>query len=118
MLINNNFNNNGHVEFVSYTGKYPNLCSGVLTLRIDGEEVRFGHNYLIIDSWKTDGNYDSFWRSGGECGFRNNYSESYIDKGEWYIDVDAIPDIYMKYAREIDDVFNENVPWGCCGGCL
>lgn len=30
-----------HVEFVSYTGKYPNLCNGTLTLRIDGKEVRF-----------------------------------------------------------------------------
>ena len=30
------------VEFVSYTGEFPNLCRGVLTLRIDGEEVRFG----------------------------------------------------------------------------
>ena len=39
------------VEFVSYTGTYPNLCSGVLTLRIDGEEVRFGHDYF--ESWKT-----------------------------------------------------------------
>lgn len=25
-----------HVEFVSYSGRYPNLCSGVLVLRIDG----------------------------------------------------------------------------------
>lgn len=26
------------VEFVSYTGKWPNLCSGILTLNIDGVE--------------------------------------------------------------------------------
>ena len=48
------------VEFVSYTGEYPNLCRGVLTLCIDGEEVRFGHNYGVFESWKTDGNYDAF----------------------------------------------------------
>lgn len=114
MLINNNFNNNGHVEFVSYTGKWPSLCMGLLTLKIDGKEVKFGYD----PSSCSCGNYGSFWRSGGCCGFSNNYSESYVDTGEWYIDVDDIPDIYMKYAREIDDVFNENVPWGCCGGCL
>lgn len=28
------------VEFVSYTGEYPNLCSGILTVKIDGEIVK------------------------------------------------------------------------------
>ena len=27
------------VEFVSYSGRYPNLCSGTLVLRIDGKTV-------------------------------------------------------------------------------
>ena len=27
---------NCHVKFVSYTGEYPILCSGKLTLEIDG----------------------------------------------------------------------------------
>lgn len=29
------------VEFISYNGDFPNLCSGTLVLRIDGEEVTF-----------------------------------------------------------------------------
>ena len=33
-----------HVEFVNYTGSFPNLCRGVLTLNIDGEIVKFGHD--------------------------------------------------------------------------
>lgn len=28
MLINRNNNETNHVEFVSYSGKWPNLCSG------------------------------------------------------------------------------------------
>ena len=109
---------NEHVEFVNYTGRYPNLCSGVLTLKIDGEEVRFGHNYIEFESWKTDGNYESFWRSGGGCGFYNNYSEEYIENGAWDIDIDELPEKFRKYASEIHEVFNDNVLEGCCGGCL
>lgn len=33
----------GHIKFISYTGKYPNLCSGVLTLEIDGRIIKFGN---------------------------------------------------------------------------
>ena len=39
MLINRNNNETKHVNFVSYTGSYPNLCRGVLTLEIDGKEI-------------------------------------------------------------------------------
>lgn len=70
--------NNNHVKFVSYTGNYPNLCRGDLTLEIDGE----------------------------------------IGTGEWEIDVDRLPEKFRRYAREIGQVFNENVEYGCCGGCI
>lgn len=114
MLINNN--NNNVVKFVSYSGRYPYLCMGVLILMIDGEEVKFGHNYLDYD-FKTnkykDNNYDQFWSSGG--GFTQDYMP-YC--GEWKIDVNEIPEKYRKYVQEIDNVFNTYVPKGCCGGCL
>ena len=103
------------VEFVSYTGTYPNLCSGVLTLRIDGEEVRFGHDYF--ESWKTDGNYDEFWATGGTCGFYAD-GEDYVDHDEWQLVKSNLPEKYKLYGEELINVFNENVRWGCCGGCL
>lgn len=93
-----------HVKFISYTGKYPNFCRGILTLEIDNKEVKFGSGLSTM----------SFWCSGG--GLLPNYEGTY--KGEWIINVDQIPPIYRKYAREIDEVFNENVEWGCCGGCI
>ena len=108
MLINKNNNTNSHVKFVNYTGRYPNLCSGILTLEIDGTEYTFG------SSWqKPEANFDKFWCSGG--GITRNY-EAYSD--EWQINVDDLPEQFRKYATEIDDVFNSNVRWGCCGGCI
>lgn len=105
-----------HVEFISYTGEYPTRCCGVLTLKIDGKEVQFGHN--PSDNYEVDGNFDFFWSSGGCCGYYNNYTDTFFRKAEWEIDYNAIPDKYKKYADEIDRVFNNNVAWGCCGGCL
>lgn len=105
MLVNTNTNTTeSHVKFISYTGKYPCLCSGILTLEIDDKRIQFGYNTPNTP----------FWASGG--GFNPNYENDY--QGEWKIYVDEIPEKYRKYATEIDKVFNENVGWGCCGGCI
>ena len=113
MLNNHNTREINHVKFVSYTGSYPNLCRGVLTLEIDGTEYKFGHDYRNYN-WFNEDNYDSFWSSSG--GLMPNYEGAYQE--EWRIDVDDIPEQFQKYAVEIDEVFNDNVPWGCCGGCI
>lgn len=41
-----------------------------------------------------------------------------VGVGEWKIDVDRLPEQFRKYAEEIGKVFNENVEYGCCGGCI
>lgn len=84
-----------HVQFISYTGRYPNLCSGNLTLEIDGKTVVFE-------------NCDKFWSTAGQI------TEKY---GDWIIDVEDIPCQFRKYAAEIDQVFNDNVERPHCGGC-
>ena len=110
MLINHNNNKTSHVRLVSYTGRYPNLCSGILTLEIDGEIVNFGYG-----RWREDcPKYKPFWSSGGHL--MPNYEGA--AQGEWKIDVNRLPEQFRKYATEIDEVFNNNVPWGCCGGCI
>lgn len=89
------------VKFIDYTGRWPNLCSGTLTLEVEGEVVRF--------SSERD---TRFWYSGGSCcGFN-------VTREPWIIDRDDIPEKYRKYYYEIVHVFNENVEWGCCGGCV
>ena len=113
MLINRNNSETNHVKFVSYTGKWPNLCSGILTLEIDGELVNFGY-----DRWREDQpKYEPFWSSGGSVSFDEHWSAN-VDDGRWQIDVNRLPEQFHKYTTEIDEVFNDNVPWGCCGGCV
>lgn len=120
MLVNNQ-SSSGDVKFISYTGEYPNLCRGVLTLLINGEEVKFGHesgSYDVMTNKFRDNNYDEFWRSGGSCSFSADYSQSFVETAEWIIDIAQIPEKYRVYAAQIDEIFNENVEHGCCGGCL
>lgn len=127
MLVNKK-NKTGRVKFISYTGKYPCLCSGVLTLEIDGVQYKFGHNcsachyhedtkvWVQEDEDPKNPNFESFWSSGGdvEQDSRNNWKTT---TNEWRIFVDELPEQFKDLAAEIDEVFNDNVEYGCCGGC-
>ena len=106
MIIKKSTNNN-HVKFISYDGKYPCLCMGTLILQIDGINYSFG----------DEGHFIKFWESGGTCGFTDDWDEN-VTKGEWIINIEEIPKQFRKYSNEIDEVFNNNVRYGCCGGCL
>lgn len=104
------------VEFISYDGKYPNLCRGVLTLRIDGKEVSFGSNF----SENKKGEYESFWESGG-CICIDDDGFYYADNGEWVLDIwdkNKYPEWIRCRMDEMIKCMNENVEWGCCGGCI
>ena len=87
------------VEFVSYDGDYPNLCSGILKLRIDGKVVEFPRYCMV---------------SGGGAYFDDNW-DSYIVYGPWTV---KVPEEFAPLRSEIERVVNENVDKGCCGGCL
>lgn len=93
------------VKFVEYTGKWPNLCRGELTLEIDGQRVTF-------NPFKTKG-YGLC--SGGSCGFNDDYTESYINYGPWTI---SLPEEYKDIEKQVEKLINENIEEGCCGGCL
>lgn len=89
------------LEFVSYDGAYPNLCSGQLIMAIDGVEVIFP-SYCLS--------------SGGGVSFDKNWSEN-VSKGAWRISQypDNFPDELKALAVEL---VNANIPHGCCGGCV
>ena len=99
-----------NIKFISYTGAYPNLCSGVLTLNIDGVDKTFGDD--------DDCDYNKFWVTGGRAYFSGGWSKSHIETDEWIIIRDELPLELKPYAEEIAEIFNDNVTYGCCGGCL
>lgn len=129
MIVNRKNTGKERVKFISYTGEYPNLCSGVLTLEIDGVEYKFGHDYrnYHVDengNWRytdedpNNPNFNSFWTSGGSVTGSGPDWEFEVSHDEWEIDVDELPEQFWDVANEINTVINENIPYGCCGGCI
>ena len=129
MLVNKKNSNTSRVKLISYTGEYPNLCSGVLTLEIDGKEYKFGHNFLTYhydektqtwiytDEDPQNPNFNSFWSSGGCVSHDEDWNWE-VEHNEWEIAVNELPEQFWDVAAEIDSVINANVRWGCCGGCV
>lgn len=130
MLRNKKSSNTSRVKFISYDGEYPNLCSGVLILEIDGVQYKFGHHYQHYHydektkEWRhTDEdpehpNFNSFWSSGGSVTGGSPDWNFQVHHAEWEIDVDELPEQFWDVADEIDKVINSNIPEGCCGGCV
>lgn len=87
------------VEFVFYDGEYPNLCSGQLVLKINGQ-VQVFPRYCLC--------------SGGGVWFDNDLS-AHVETGSWSID---LPEDLDPLRKEIEECINENIPHGCCGGCV
>ena len=123
------------IEFVEYTGSYPNLCSGILVLKVDGKEYVFNGKRvdgelkgfrLGFSGQPSDyengklkpGLYNGFWSSGGSAYYESDTGDEIVEAGPWEIHSFALPDELKPYAEEIGELFNTHVPWGCCGGCL
>ena len=89
------------VEFISYDGAYPNLCSGQLILKVDEETYNFPAHSMS---------------SGGNVSFDENWSEE-VTSGPWSIY--DWPNEFPENAKELAiEIINENVQPGCCGGCV
>lgn len=92
------------IKFISYDGKWPTLCMGTLVVEKDGKQ--YSMKYVL--------------ESGGSCGFNKDYSESYIYKDKWSVCKNDLPKELQNDVdvKEITELVNENIPYGCCGGCL
>lgn len=94
------------IKFIDYNGKWPCLCYGTLILEVNGK------TYVFYDE-----KYAQFWESGGNY-YRTNSENEVITKNPWIIKKNLLPEELREYSQEIEDIFNKNVPFGCCGGCI
>ena len=80
------------LKYVSYTGEYPCLCQGILTMELNGKIIVFPENCLS---------------SGGEVSFTEEWDEI-VTTGKWNISKFPVgfPD-YLK--QEAVDLVNANV---------
>ena len=90
------------VEFVSYDGKWPCLCYGTLIIKVNGKTYSFRNAMIsggcIIGGPSTD------W-------------DMWSEEGPWEINLEEHPEL-EPYKEEIIQVVNDNVEYGCCGGCI
>ena len=89
------------IKFISYDGEFPNVCRGTLTSEKDGKRYEL-RNVLI------------------SCGnsFIDAYGDGYTIKGPWRIDSFELPRKLQGNIKEIEELVNEHVEHGCCGGCI
>jgi outer membrane protease len=86
------------IKFIEYTGDYPNLCRGNLTIEVNGKIYDKGFSLS----------------SGGSVNFDDDWME-HVEEGRWSV---VVPDELSEYQQEIEDLVNRNVSYGCCGGCI
>ena len=81
----------------SYNGSYPCLCGGVLVVKI------------------KDAHYEMGINSGGTC-YIDDRGNEIVSSGMWTVNYpDNFPE---KYKKVVHEWVNDNVTWGCCGGCI
>lgn len=90
------------VEFISYDGKWPNLCSGVLTIKVNGTSYKLEN--VMVSGGCIIGGPHTDW-------------DMWSEQGPWTVDLEEYPDL-KQYEDEITRLVNENVEYGCCGGCI
>lgn len=86
------------IKFISYSGCYPALCYGTLTIEVNGTR------YELEDCL----------HSGGDITWDDEGIED-IEDGEWRV---SVPDELKAFKEAITEVVNDNVEHGCCGGCV
>lgn len=116
------------IEFIDYDGCYPCLCIGTLKVKIDGKEIIFSDSgeYCEYDEDKEkmiykENCYPKFWQSGGTIKSNGSGWKMWAEKGEWELSAyrnENYPQEILNIMDDLIKVFNENVPHGCCGGCI
>lgn len=108
MITNREYLRKRDVKFVSYTGKYPNLCTGILTISINGVHYSFGEEYEGYKVVRRE--LPKFWEvDGGAYGKHHGF---------WIVNCEKLPEMFHEYVYEIDYIMNTEMERPCCGGCI
>ena len=86
---------------IKYNGEYPCLCMGHLEVWINDVYYDFGEYCLT---------------SGGSVTFNDEWKEE-VEDGCWSIN-EYPKDFPEEYKDELLNRINEEIPHGCCGGCV
>lgn len=89
------------IKFISYDGAWPNLCRGTLTVEKDGKQYSM-YGVLV---------------SGGSVSFDADW-EADVEEGDWIIDRNALAPELQDDWLELESLVNDEIPHGCCGGCI
>ena len=89
------------LKFISYNGSYPSYCYGTLVIEFAGLEYSL-EGVLV---------------SGGWVSFDDNWNEN-VTEGRWNIKTNALPIELQPWVDELEQLVNNHVPLGCCGGCV
>ena len=128
------------IEFVSYEGKFPNLCEGLLVVRIDGRLYAFSpysDRSMYRGFWSRDNRteileddsitkvFGFYLKSGGRIDWGEDGESPKIVKGKWIIDDKSMKlengvrfILSGEQKSELEKVINQNIEFGCCGGCV
>lgn len=106
------------IEFISYDGDFPNLCRGTLVICVKEYAEDFNSCVEKNHMGYKEYHLKDVLVSGGSCGFKNDYTEDYCYQGAWDVNEYNLPDELKPFKKQIKKLVNENVPLGCCGGCL
>ena len=87
---------------IEYDGAYPNLCSGHLVVHIDGLPIDFGSGCL---------------HSGGSVTFDDEWNEN-VQEGPWGIEFPEHAYLNDAVKLVVKEAINDQLDWGCCGGCV
>ena len=108
------------VEFVKYDCEPLSRCRGTLYVLIDRKYISFGAWSDPVNSACPD--YPPFWESGGEIEYNEDGFIKDCRQGPWKLAEDInkwdYTDKIKRAFPELLRVMNENVKWGCCGGCM
>lgn len=87
------------IEFVEYTGKYPNLCSGILTIKVDDIQYSLDGCLMVNGPFIIHNKYP--WILFFAC------DDPFVHE--------------IKFIKEelayLEKLCNDHIPNGHCGGC-